>query len=125
MKRVRRVKTAPEELVALELRRLGVRYRRAPRDLPGSPDFANKRKRWAIFVNGCYWHHHDGCPKATVPTRNKAFWIAKFVDNRQRDHLKIKALRRLGFYVATIWECQADNPRAIKRKLMTISRPSG
>lgn len=123
MKRIRRVKTAPEELVALELRKLGLRYRRAPRDLPGSPDFANKRKHWAIFVNGCYWHHHEHCPKATVPTRNKAFWIAKFMDNRRRDRVKIKALQAQGFCVATIWECQAANPSSIKKQLLKISRP--
>jgi DNA mismatch endonuclease (patch repair protein) len=120
MKRVGRARTAPEELVALELRKLGIRYRRTPRDLPGSPDFANKARRWAIFVNGCYWHHHEGCARATIPTRNRAFWTAKFADNRKRDRAKIKELRTMGYDVLTLWECQTCSGHLIGRKLQAM-----
>src|SRR2546425_852403 len=97
MKRVGRARTAPEQQVAEVLRALRLRYRRHPSDLPGSPDFVNKSRRWAIFVNGCFWHHHEGCYKATVPTRNRDFWLAKFVDNQRRDKEKTRDLRALGF----------------------------
>jgi len=122
MKRVGRARTAPEELVALELRKLGVKYRRTPRDLPGSPDFANKARRWAIFVNGCYWHHHEGCARATIPTRNRAFWTAKFADNRKRDRAKVRELRTMGFQVLTVWECQTYSGDLIGRKLQAMLR---
>lgn len=106
MKRVRRSGTHVEDCVATALHLYGLRYRRNVRTLPGSPDFANKSKRWAIFVNGCFWHNHKNCVRGTIPTRNRDFWTKKFGDNRLRDAAKIKALRKFGFHVAVIWECQ-------------------
>lgn len=118
MKRVRRQRTAPEELVARALRSRGLFYRRNVRSLPGSPDFANKRAGWAIFVMGCFWHHHTGCRRAGLPARNRAFWAAKFADNRRRDAAKIRALRRAGFRVLLLWECAiVDFPERMERKL--------
>lgn len=106
--RVKQTRTAPEEIVAAALRAAGIAYRRNVRDLPGSPDFANKRRRFAVFVNGCFWHHHTGCRRATVPKNNRAFWEAKFVANRKRDADRIRALRLAGFRVLVIWECETD-----------------
>lgn len=107
MKRVRQKRTTAEERVAAVLRELGVRYRRNVRTLPGSPDFANKKRGWAIFVMGCFWHHHTNCPRATVPKRNREFWERKFRDNRKRDAAKVRALRARGFRVILVWECAA------------------
>lgn len=90
----------------MALRAIGIHYRRNVRGLPGSPDFANKRRRWAIFVMGCFWHQHRGCKRATVPKRNHAFWVAKFAQNRRRDAAKIRRLRALGFRVYLLWECR-------------------
>jgi DNA mismatch endonuclease (patch repair protein) len=104
--RVRRSKTSAEEEVARLLRAHGLHYRRNVRTLPGSPDFANRTRGWAIFVNGCFWHHHTGCTRATVPKHNHAFWVEKFAANRRRDAAKIRALRTLGFRVLVIWECE-------------------
>jgi DNA mismatch endonuclease (patch repair protein) len=106
MKTVRRSRTKPEDVVARILRQFRVGYRRNVRSLPGSPDFANKSGRWAIFVNGCFWHHHSNCARATMPKTNTSFWKQKFVQNRSRDARKIKALRAMGFEVVLIWECQ-------------------
>lgn len=108
MKRVRQRRTAAEEKVALVLRELGLRYRRNDRSLPGSPDFANKKRGWAIFVMGCFWHKHTNCPRATVPKRNHDYWEAKFQENRKRDAAKIKTLRALGLKVLLLWECEID-----------------
>ena len=109
MRRIGRARTAPEEKVAALLRAMKVGYRRNVRGLPGTPDFANRSRRWAIFVMGCYWHHHTNCAHATVPRRNREFWQTKFVANRKRDAAKIKALRARGMKVVVIWECQTRN----------------
>ena len=65
--------------------RWGSPYRKNVRSLPGSPDFANKSRKWAVFVHGCFWHRHTGCRRATTPNANRDFWLAKFVANRTRD----------------------------------------
>jgi DNA mismatch endonuclease, patch repair protein len=106
--RVKQSRTRPEEIVAAILRRIGLSYRRNVRGLPGTPDFANRSRRFAIFVNGCFWHRHTGCRRATLPKNNRAFWLAKFTANRQRDAESIRALRRMGFRVLVIWECRAE-----------------
>lgn len=106
--------TKPERCVRSVLTSLGARYRIAPRDLPGSPDIANKRRKWAIFVHGCYWHHHQGCAKATVPKRNGSWWIAKFQRNKERDALKLRELQELGYTVTVIWECETRDVERLK-----------
>lgn len=106
MRAVRRSGTSAEIVVADVLRSLGVVYRRNVRSLPGSPDFANKKRRWAIFVNGCFWHHHTNCRRATVPKTNPGFWRSKFEDNRARDARAARALRSAGYRVAVVWECE-------------------
>jgi DNA mismatch endonuclease (patch repair protein) len=115
MRRVRQKGTAAEALVAPMLRVLGLRYRRNVKSLPGSPDFANKTRKWAIFVNGCFWHHHDGCYRATIPKQNRAFWVQKFHANKSRDADKVRRLRRQDFCVMTIWECELDGDGLSKR----------
>lgn len=124
MRRVRQRGTAAEDAIALLLRRLGIRYRRNVRTLPGSPDFANKSRKWAIFVNGCFWHRHEGCARATTPRRNREFWIAKFAANVARDQLKAAQLRALGFRVVIVWECEITDSKAMNRRLDRLSTPN-
>jgi DNA mismatch endonuclease (patch repair protein) len=109
MKRVRRERTAPEETVGRALREAGMRFRRNVRDLPGSPDFANRKRRFAIFVNGCFWHHHKGCSRGSLPVANKRFWTKKFRTNRARDASKIRLLRAARYRVLIVWECECRN----------------
>lgn len=106
MKRVRRSRTRAEELVGRALRAAGLSYRRNVRKLPGSPDFANRAARWALFVNGCFWHHHKGCHRGTVPKSNECFWRDKFAANRRRDAKAMRELRHAGFKVVLVWECE-------------------
>lgn len=120
MARVRQKGTRIELIVAMALRDLGVHYRKNVRKLPGSPDFANRSKRWAVFVNGCFWHHHRGCKKATTPKSNRIFWTTKFHENRRRDARSVAHLRRRGYRVAIIWECQGAR---IEEKLAKIFEP--
>jgi len=104
MRRVRQRGTRPELVVRRALTALGYHYRLANRDLPGSPDIANRRQRWVVFVHGCFWHRH-GCKASTTPTRNRDFWEAKFARNVARDQRTTEALEALDYVVAVIWEC--------------------
>jgi DNA mismatch endonuclease (patch repair protein) len=122
MSRVRQAGTRPEKAVAVALRAMGIAYRLNSRSLPGSPDFANRRRKWAIFVHGCFWHHHTGCRRATVPTRNREFWVAKFAANRSRDARSIRALRRAGFSAIIVWECETLDSRTLQSKLSKLSK---
>lgn len=119
MRSVRRSGTHVETLVAKALREGNWHYRKNVRSLAGSPDFANKSARWAIFVNGCYWHHHKDCSRATIPKRNVDFWTGKFRDNRTRDARSVRALRRLGYRVIIVWECGSET---IAEKLSQIPK---
>ena len=121
MQRVRRSGTPAEEEVAACCRKLGLAYRRNLRSLPGSPDLANKSRRWAIFVNGCFWHHHTSCAKATLPKRNRVFWSAKLESNRRRDAKKIRQLRAAGYRVLLLWECKVSDEPGVLRRLSYLS----
>jgi DNA mismatch endonuclease Vsr len=122
MRRVRQKGSAAELAVAATLRRIGAAYRKNVRSLPGSPDFANRSRRWVIFVNGCFWHQHRGCHRATVPRANNQFWVEKFAANRARDARAVRALRRAGFRVAIVWECEADRCEARLSKVLEPRR---
>ncbi|QGM45198.1 very short patch repair endonuclease [Methylocystis heyeri] len=124
MGRIRQRGTSAELIVGSALRELGASYRLNVRSLPGSPDFANRRRKWAVFVHGCFWHHHTGCRRATIPKTNEAFWREKFVSNRSRDARAIKVLRKAGFRVAIVWECLTSDPSRLRAKLSNILEPS-
>jgi DNA mismatch endonuclease (patch repair protein) len=120
--KVRQHGTSAELAVRRLLHAMGSRFRISNRDLPGSPDIANRTKRWAVFVHGCFWHRHAGCRRATTPTRNKRFWLAKFDANVARDRRVRSMLRKKGWLVVTIWECEIEDARvALKHKLRTLS----
>lgn len=108
--RIRQKETKAEVEVAQALRTRGLAYRKNVKSLPGSPDLANRRHKWAVFVNGCFWHHHTACRRATIPKSNRTFWETKFRENRRRDARAIIALRNMGFKVGLVWECQAKEP---------------
>ncbi|MCC7410015.1 MAG: DNA mismatch endonuclease Vsr [Gammaproteobacteria bacterium] len=120
MSRVRQRATGPECVVRRILSELGHHYRTCNRDLPGSPDLANRRRRWAIFVHGCFWHAHPECNRATVPKSNRSFWLAKFKRNRERDRSAARELRRSGYRVITIWECQTTNDVRLQSRLRLV-----
>ncbi|MFW5680059.1 MAG: very short patch repair endonuclease, partial [Pseudomonadota bacterium] len=124
MRRQRTQGTKAELIVRAWLRAHGLAYRIAPRTLPGRPDLANRRQGWALFVHGCFWHAHQGCPRATLPKRNRAFWQAKLAANKARDARKVEALEAMGLEVHVVWECEAlglakggEVPAALSRLL--------
>jgi DNA mismatch endonuclease (patch repair protein) len=71
-----------------------------------------------VFVNGCFWHRHTGCSRATVPKANNAFWLQKFAANRTRDARAVRALRRRGFRVAIVWECEVGEAETKLRRAL-------
>jgi DNA mismatch endonuclease (patch repair protein) len=117
MVRQRRSETRPELAVRRAVHALGHRFRLDNRDLPGSPDVANRARKWAIFVHGCFWHAHEGCPRHTVPRRNRKWWVTKFADNRARDARVAAALRERGFTVVVVWECEVEREQQLERRL--------
>jgi DNA mismatch endonuclease (patch repair protein) len=96
---------------------MGLRFTTRNRDLPGSPDLANRSRRIAVFVHGCFWHRHVNCKHTTTPKTNPEFWLAKFARNVARDQESVKALRARGFSVAIIWGCESNQPTKVRRKL--------
>lgn len=123
---VRQKGTRPELVVRSALNALGHRFRLANRDLPGSPDVANRIRRWAVFVHGCFWHRH-GCRATTTPGRNREFWEAKFARNVARDERAAEQLRALGYTVVVIWECETKRGLAGVRAALASAlgrRPS-
>jgi DNA mismatch endonuclease (patch repair protein) len=123
MSRQRQRDTRPEIIVRRALTAIGLHYRLNNRDLPGSPDIANRSRKWVVFVHGCYWHRHDGCPRATTPKRNRSFWLEKFQNNQERDRRVCEELEALGYRVATIWECQTRVLDKLERGLLKALSP--
>jgi DNA mismatch endonuclease (patch repair protein) len=98
--------TSPELVVRRLLRSMGYHYRLHAPDLPGKPDIVFRSRRKVIFVHGCYWHRHNCRKGRSTPSTRTAFWRRKFESNRRRDRLNRAKLRRRGWSVLTIWECQ-------------------
>jgi DNA mismatch endonuclease, patch repair protein len=114
---IRQKDTAPELAVRKMLVAEGANYRVRNKDLPGNPDVANRKRRWVIFVHGCYWHRHPGCKMATTPRRNADFWIAKFGANVRRDANAVAELELAGFRVLVVWECETRDETALRSRL--------
>lgn len=117
MARVRQRDTWTETLVRDLVRELGGRFRANAKDLPGSPDLANKARKLAIFVHGCFWHGHEGCGKARLPKTNTPFWEEKQRCNRERDTKAERELRNLGWRILVIWECELGEPSRVRARL--------
>ena len=98
--------TKPEIQVRKLLHSLGYRFRIQRKDLPGKPDIVLPKYRTAIFVNGCFWHRHEGCKYASTPSTNSEFWEKKFAANVERDARNYAVLKALGWHVVIIWECE-------------------
>ena len=105
MSRIRGKNSRPELALRRQLFAAGYRFRLHRRDLPGSPDIVLPRYRAVVFVHGCFWHRHPGCPKSTTPSSNATFWATKFASNMRRDAAAIDRLVALGWRVAVVWEC--------------------
>lgn len=126
MRSIRGTDTRPELLVRRVLHGRGFRFRLHATGLPGRPDIVLPRYRTAILVHGCFWHRHARCPLATVPRTRAAYWRAKFAANRRRDRATVRALRRAGWRVIVLWECDVmrDAQRAVARTGLRYRAPA-
>jgi DNA mismatch endonuclease, patch repair protein len=116
MGRIKSKDTKPELSVRRALFGLGYRYRLHQKDLPGKPDLVFPARRKVIFIHGCFWHAHQGCSVANLPKTRTDFWKSKFQRNCDRDLTNQSELRKLGWRVLTVWECETKNkPRLIRR----------
>lgn len=106
MSGIRGKDTKPEIVVRKYLHRHGLRFRLHDRSLPGKPDLVFPKYRVAMFVNGCFWHRHQGCSFAATPSSNTDFWESKFVATQERDRRNRLALIELGWTVRVVWECE-------------------
>jgi DNA mismatch endonuclease (patch repair protein) len=109
MRRIRGQDTKPEIALRSALHRQGFRFRKNDRRLPGKPDIVLPKYRTVVFVNGCFWHRHEGCSKATTPKTNTEFWMKKFRENVKRDAAKTAQLRDMDWKVLTVWECEISS----------------
>ena len=109
--------TKPELLVRRWLWSHGYRYRLNLKGVPGKPDIVMRSYHAAIFVNGCFWHGHEGCCK--IPQTNREFWVNKIQRNQERDRQNYQILQENGWHVIVIWECQLK-PTRIKETMLRV-----
>lgn len=122
MQAVRQENTAPEIAVRRALHGAGLRFRLHVADLPGRPDIVLPKRRTVVFVHGCFWHGHD-CRHGDVKSKsNREFWDRKLAANRTRDERKALELRRAGWTVEVIWECETRKPPVLARLIRRLLR---
>src|SRR5262249_1603603 len=122
MARIRSKSTAPERRVCAALHALGIRFRKNSAGLPGKPDITNQRRRWVIFVHGCFWHSHNGCKLASRPKSNSDYWSPKLERNAARDALAVSDLVALGYRAYVIWECQTRSAELLHVEVKRLAR---
>lgn len=109
--------TKPEMLVRSLVHRMGFRFRVHRRDLPGNPDIVLPKYRKVIFIHGCFWHGHPGCPRSKRPTTNQTFWDRKLDGNLERDKRFQEQLLLMGWKVLVIWQCETKLPDSLAMRL--------
>lgn len=117
MAQIRSKDTKPEVAVRSLLHRAGYRFRCGTHGLPGKPDVVLPRWKTAVFVHGCFWHQHRGCIDCSRPATNSSYWLPKLARNVSRDRSVKRALRRAGWHVVVVWECECKNSEAVLRRV--------
>lgn len=118
MSRVKGKDTKPEEIVRKYLFSQGFRYRKNDKRLPGKPDIVLPKYKTVIFVNGCFWHKHEGCKYFVWPKSNYEFWKEKIESNIVRDKKQYEELKNAGWHVIIVWECELKK----KQRMDTLER---
>lgn len=117
MSRVRGKDTKPELTLRRLVHAMGHRYRLHSRKLPGQPDLVFPARKKVIFVHGCFWHRHKGCPNCRLPKSKLDFWVPKLEGNRQRDRKNQVMLRKLGWKILIVWECQVKDLKTLSGRV--------
>ena len=123
MRAVRSKDTRPERCVRSLLHCEGYRFRLHRRDLPGTPDIVFPGRAAVIEVRGCFFHSHEGCPRATLPATRREWWAAKLRRNKERDHANEAAILRLGWRVLILWECELRDRDATRKRVRLFLGP--
>jgi DNA mismatch endonuclease (patch repair protein) len=121
MSRIKGKDTVPEMLVRKFLFSQGIRFRLHDKKLPGKPDLVFPKYRKVIFINGCFWHGHNGCKYFIIPKTRTEWWINKISKTQEKDIESISLLKKLGWKVITIWECELKKGNQEKRLISLIS----
>lgn len=124
MRRVRSKDTTPEKKVRSLLHGIGFRFRLHRKDLPGKPDIVLPKHRTVIFIHGCFWHRHPGCPRASTPATKQDYWLPKFRRTVKRDKKNQAELLRLGWRVIVVWECEIKDMNMLGDTLTRIIKSS-
>lgn len=119
MSRIKGKNTRPEILVRKYLYSKGFRYRVNVKSLPGTPDIVLRKLKTIIFINGCFWHGHTGCPYFKMPETRTEWWSNKISKTKARDDAGYAQLRQMGWRVLVVWECQLK-PRHRKETLYAL-----
>ncbi len=122
MSKIRSKNTKPEKAVRKILDKLNIKYNIHTKILPGTPDISILEIKKIIFVNGCFWHQHKNCKRANIPKTNKEYWIKKLSRNIKKQNTDIKNLRKLGWSISVIWECQTKDETALIKKIKRICK---
>lgn len=117
MRRIRDRNTTPEMVVRRIVHGMGFRYRLHCTDLPGKPDLVFRRLNKIIEVRGCFWHQHGKCIDSHIPKSRLDYWVPKLRANQMRDRANLRELRRLGWHVLVLWECETNNTERLTAKL--------
>jgi DNA mismatch endonuclease, patch repair protein len=117
MAAVRSEDTTPEMAVRRIVHGLGYRYRLHVRTLPGRPDLVFPSRRRVIFVHGCFWHRHPKCRYASLPKTRRRYWKAKFDANVERDRRVGQELKRMGWRVLAVWQCELKKTERLTGRL--------
>lgn len=124
MARIRSKDTKPEMLIRRMLHRLGYRYALHNRKLPGAPDLVFPSRRKIILVHGCFWHQHKGCIDGRMPKSRQDYWRPKLIRNVERDRRNLAKMRRVGWKVIKIWECETANADRLLDRLVRFLGPA-
>lgn len=117
MRRIRSRDTQPELQVRSLVHRLGFRFRLHRADLPGKPDIVFPSLRKVIFVHGCFWHLHGRCREGRIPNSRIDYWEPKLLRNKIRDKATRAELRKLGWSIMVIWECELKDEDKLERRI--------
>jgi len=120
MMKIKAKNTRPEIAVRKVLSKLGERYRLHNLKLAGKPDIVIAKTRKIIFINGCFWHQHKNCRKQAIPKTNKKYWEQKLQRNIKKQERDIKLLKKQGWKVYKIWECQTNDESKLTQKITKI-----
>ncbi len=122
MSRIRGRDTTPEKSIRSLLHTRGYRFSLCSKRLPGCPDIVLARHRRVVFIHGCFWHGHKDCPRSPLPSTNVQFWKKKITGNIARDARVRTEIRKLGWKLLVIWQCQIKKRKMMEQRLTCFLR---